>query len=87
MAGRRKAQVELTIEDLDRELIARGAQIPREALFKFDDIEGTPARDAVMARIKELYDSATSLSPNPTLASIDSWELVRLLLHKSRKLV
>ncbi|MGD2087126.1 MAG: hypothetical protein PVH61_13165 [Candidatus Aminicenantes bacterium] len=25
MAGRRKVQVELTIEDLDRELIARGA--------------------------------------------------------------
>ncbi|MGD2093072.1 MAG: trypsin-like peptidase domain-containing protein [Candidatus Aminicenantes bacterium] len=85
MAGRRTSQYELTIEDLDRELIARGAQIPQEALFKFDDIEGTPARDAVMARIKELYDSASSLSPNPALASIDTWALVRLLIHKLRE--
>lgn len=37
MAGRRKAQVELTIEELDRELIARGAKIPQEDLFIFKD--------------------------------------------------
>jgi hypothetical protein len=82
--ARRTAQYELTIEDLDRELIARGAQIPQEELFKFDDIEGTPQRDAIMARVKELYDEAPS--PNPALASIDTWELFRLLLHKTRQL-
>lgn len=82
--ARRTAQYELTIEDLDKELIARGAQLPEEELFKFDDTEGTPQRDAHMARVKELYDKAPS--PNPALASIDTWELFRLLLHKVRQL-
>ncbi|UCH97113.1 MAG: trypsin-like peptidase domain-containing protein [Candidatus Aminicenantes bacterium] len=81
---RRTVQYELTIEDLDRELIARGAQIPAEELFKFKDTEGTPQRDDIMEGIKELYDEA--LSPNPALASIDTWELFRLLLHKTRQL-
>jgi len=82
--ARRTAQYELTIEDLDKELIARGAQIPREELFKFDDTEGTPAREDMMDGVKELYDEAPS--PNPALASIDTWELFRLLLHKTRQL-
>ena len=82
--ARRTAQVELTIEDLDRELIARGAQIPHEEMFKFDDTEGTPARKDMMDRVKVVYDEAPS--PNPALASIDTWELFRLLLHKTRQL-
>jgi hypothetical protein len=40
--ARRTAQFELTIEDLDRELVARGAQMSREELFRFEDPEGTP---------------------------------------------
>jgi hypothetical protein len=52
MAGRRKDQVEFTIEDLDRELIARGAQIPREVLFRFKDIEGTPDEKNGFSTIK-----------------------------------
>jgi hypothetical protein len=82
--ARRTVQYELTIEDLDKELIARGAQLPREELFKFDDTEGTPQRDAIMARVQELYDEAPS--PNPALASIDTWELFRLLFHKVQQL-
>ena len=80
------AQDELSIEDLDRELIARGAQIHQEELFKFKDIEGTPARDDVMSRIKGLYASAFSSSPNPLLASIDTWELSSLIIYKTRYL-
>jgi V8-like Glu-specific endopeptidase len=82
--ARRAAQFELTIEDLDRELIARGAQIPHEELFKFEDTEGTPARKDLMDRVKELYDKAPS--PNPALASIDTWELFRLLLCKTQQI-
>jgi hypothetical protein len=82
--ARRTAQYELTIEDLDNELIARGAQVPHEELFKFDDTEGTPARKDMMDGVKELYDEAPS--PNPALASIETWELFRLLRHKTRQL-
>jgi hypothetical protein len=82
--ARRTAQVELTIEDLDRELIARGAQIPHEELFKFEDNEGTPQRDAIMACIKKLYDKAPS--PNPALSCIDTWTLVKTLIHKTKNL-
>lgn len=82
--ARRKAQYELTIEELDQELIARGAQIPQEELFKFDDTEGTPQRDALMERVKELYDAAPS--PNPALAFLDTWKLFNLLHSKTRQL-
>lgn len=82
--ARRTAQFELTIEDLDRELIARGAQIPQEELFKFDDTEGTPAREDMMDGIKELYDEAPS--SNPALASISTDALVKILIHKTRQI-
>lgn len=82
--ARRTAQFELTIEDLDRELIARGAQVPHEELFKFDDTEGTPAREDMMIGVKKLYDKA--LSPNPALASISTEDLVKILIHKTRQL-
>jgi hypothetical protein len=81
---RRTAQFELTIEDLDKELIARGAQLPREELFKFDDTEGTPARKDMMDGVKKLYDEAPS--PNPALASISTDALVKILIHKTRQL-
>jgi len=82
--ARRTAQYELTIEDLDKELIARGAQIPQEDLFKFDDAEGTPAREDMMGQVKELYNEAPS--PNPALASISTEMLVKILIHKTRQL-
>jgi hypothetical protein len=82
--ARRTAQFELTIEDLDRELIARGAQIPQKELFKFDDTEGIPARKDMMDGVKELYDEAPS--PNPALALISTDALVKTLIHKTRQI-
>ena len=82
---RRTAQVELTIEDLDKELIARGAQIPSGELFKFEDTEGTPAREDMMEGVKELHEAASATSPNPALSSIDTWDLYRLIIHKTRQ--
>jgi hypothetical protein len=83
MAALRTPQSELPLEVLDRELIAKGAQIPEEELFKFEDSEGTPARDAIMARVKELYNAAPS--PNPALSGIDTWRLANILIHKTRE--
>jgi hypothetical protein len=84
MAVRRTPQYELTIEDLDRELIARGVQFPHEELFKFEDSKGTPARDEIMARVKDFYDKATA--PNPALALISTDALVKTLIHKTRQI-
>ena len=44
MAGYRKSPIEFSVEDLDRELIARGAKVPDEKKFKFKDRDGTPER-------------------------------------------
>ena len=83
MAALRTPQSELPLEVLDRELIARGAQISSEELFKFDDSEGTPARESIMDRVKELYETVPS--PNPALSSMDTWRLANILIYKTRK--
>jgi hypothetical protein len=83
--GENPAQSEISIEALDRELIARGAQLYYEELFKFENSEGTPARDVIMARVKELYDTASPTSSNEALGIIDTWTLAKILMHKTRK--
>jgi hypothetical protein len=55
MIYQRESQVEYTVEELEMELIARGAQIPGEEMFKFKDEEGTPEREAIMEQVKEFY--------------------------------
>jgi V8-like Glu-specific endopeptidase len=80
----RKPQTGQSIAALDRELILKGAQNTDE-MFKFKDSEGTPQRDAIMKRIKELYASASTSSSNETISQIDTWGLARALLYKIRK--
>jgi hypothetical protein len=75
---------ELTIQRLDRELVARGAQIPGNERFKFTDKEGTPQRDAMAAQIKEFYETAPS--PDKELRHISTWELVQTLIQRCREL-
>jgi len=86
MRDQRISPVEFTVEELDRELVARGAQIPGEKLFKFHDKEGTPERKAIMEDVKELYDAADSLSPNEALRDVSTWDLVRMLMLKTREI-
>ena len=64
MTNPRKSQLEILVEKLDRELMARGVQIAREKLFKFGDIEGTPQREVLMAGVQEYYASAAPPSPS-----------------------
>lgn len=82
MGGKKKSLFEYTIEELDRELIARGAQVPDVEKFYFNDKEGTPERDAVMSRVKELYQ--TSPSRNESLSHIGTWDLAKVLIFKSQ---
>ncbi|NIO81255.1 MAG: hypothetical protein GTN68_11940, partial [Candidatus Aminicenantes bacterium] len=53
MAYKRKLLHECSVKELDRELIARGAQIPDEKQFNFRDKEGTPERDNIMTQVKK----------------------------------
>lgn len=82
MAVQRKSALEFSVEDLDRELIARGAQTPGKKQFKFKDREGTPQRNAIMTGVQELYE--TPPPPNEALTHISTWDLAKILIFKTR---
>lgn len=86
MTYQEKLLSEFTVEELDRELIARGAQIPGDKKFKFRDREGTPDRNTIMGQVKELYNEAAALSPNIKLGYISTPELVETLILKTRQI-
>jgi hypothetical protein len=85
MKYRRKSIYEYSVEELDKELIARGAQILDERRFQFTDKEGTPERKTVMERVKELYIASIIPSPNKALSHINTAELVKALILKTQK--
>jgi V8-like Glu-specific endopeptidase len=84
MTHKIKSQLEILVERLDRELIARGAQIPVEEMFRFKDKEGTPQRNFAMKRVKKIYQSAPPL--DKALSHINTDELFRLLRMKAVEL-
>jgi hypothetical protein len=67
--------------DLDRELIARGAETPFDKLFSFSDPAGTHQREKIFQKIKALYRSAPPR--NPALRHFSTREL----LQKLRQLI
>jgi len=86
MTYQKRSQLEIIVEKLDREMIARGTQIQIEKRFQFSDREGTPERDTIMAETRELYDTAAASSLNRALGHISTEELVKLLLVKAWEL-
>ena len=80
--ARRTAQFELTIEDLDRELIARGAQKMKEGGIEFHKPDETPEQHEIMERVKKLYQSASL--PDPMLNRFSDNDLVKRLKELSR---
>jgi hypothetical protein len=81
----RKTLCELSVEELDIELIARGAQIVSKKQYEFRDRVGTPQRQAVMEGVQEHYGSIAPLSPDKTLNHLSAWDLARKLMHETRK--
>lgn len=81
MEYRRKSPYQCTAAELDRELIARGNRIPTDRRFGFTDREGTPARDDIMGQINEFYCQAASLSSDPALRHVSTWELTEALVY------
>ncbi len=86
MTYQKRSQLEIIVEKLDRELIARGTQIPIEKRFQFGDREGTPERDTIMARTRELYDTSAASSPNTAFSHISTWNLAKMLMIKTQEL-
>jgi hypothetical protein len=82
MADYRRSPLEFTVEELDRELVARGSQVPEEKKYKFKDREGTPERNAVITGVQELYKAPSP--PNEVLAHISTWDLAKILIFKTR---
>lgn len=82
----RTSPYEFSVEELDKELIVRGAQVPDEKRFKFKDIMDAHERDCIMEQVKELYDKAKSWSRNEALKDISNEDLVKILLFKTGKI-
>jgi len=79
----RTSPYEFSVEELDKELIARGAQVSDEKRFKFSDRMDAYEWDCIMKQVKELYDAAKSWSPNEALRDISTEDLVKILLFKT----
>jgi hypothetical protein len=74
---------EYSIEELDKELIVRGAQILYQGWFKFGHSKETPERDDIVGQLKEIYDQAKSEFPNEDLRYISTTKLVNTLISKT----
>ena len=85
MADDRMSPLEFTVEELDRELVARGSQVPDEKKFKFKGQEVPLERKAVITGAKKLYQAPPP--PNEALAHISTWDLAKILIFKTRSAV
>jgi hypothetical protein len=85
MTNQKKSQLEILVERLDRELMARGAQIVREK-FNFGDREGTPQREDIMAGVQEYYEGTPPPSPDKAFSHINTRDLAKLLILRSKEL-
>ncbi len=81
-----QVQIEYSVEELERELIARGAQIPGVEMFKFKDQEGTPERESTMEQVKEFYKKNALPFLNKKLNHISTSELINMLKIKARQI-
>lgn len=80
MFGRHVERVSFTLEDLDRELLARGVRIPDEKRFVFPDVEGTPQRDTAMRQVESLYDEVEGLPQSDVLKGLSDAELLQKIV-------
>lgn len=85
MTNQIKSQLEIEVEKLDRELMARSAQSVREK-FKFEDREGTPQREDIMADIQEYYRGTAPSSTDKAFSHINTRDLAKILMVKAREL-
>ncbi|MCP4147247.1 MAG: S1 family peptidase [bacterium] len=81
MTEQQKLLSEFTAEELDRELIARGAEKPAKERFNFSDSEPDSQRDCIMEKVKKRYDSPPPR--NEALVNFCTGKLIKALIGKS----
>lgn len=84
MDNTRTFNQQFSVEELDRELIARVVNARGKGPFKTGGAV-TPQQDAIMARVKEFHHQNDSLVPNQDLCNITTWELTQLLIFSVMK--
>lgn len=85
MTGINRSPRDFSIEELDRELIARGAKVPGEKRFRFSDTAGTPARNEIMEQTAKLYRTDNIPPLNQNLAHLSMEQLTNALILKIRE--
>jgi hypothetical protein len=86
MTHQKKSQLEILVEKLDRELVARGAQMALNKPFKFGDRTGTAQQEEIMAEVHEYYAGSAPPSPDKAFSHISTRDLARMLRIKVREL-
>lgn len=86
MNNQKKSQIEYLVEKLDRELMARGAQIVSDNLFNFKDRDGTPQRKDLIEGVQQYYGSTAPPSPDDALEHIKTPDLIKMLEVKAQEL-
>lgn len=77
-----KLLMDYSFEELDRELIARGAQKIKNGTISLEIPNPTPDQQEMMERLKKMYDAASM--PAPGFASFSDGELVKRLKELAR---
>lgn len=82
MTERTKNPFDYSLEELDRELIARGARIPDKEKFRFNSTGHFPLRDNVMREVKKVY--ASPPPRNSDLDEVSTLDLTGTISFKTR---
>lgn len=82
MTGIKRSPEDFSIEQLDRELVARGARIPAAERYRFTDLEGTPERNEIMQQTEKLYRAGDTIPLNESLSHISIRQLADTLFLK-----
>ena len=77
---------DFSIEELDRELVARGAATAAAGRYTFDDVIGTPARGEIMAQMEKLYQAENVPPLNQALSHVSILQVAEALILKIREI-
>jgi len=80
--SRQKTVLDFTFEELDRELIARGAQEIKKGGIEFFNPDWPQEQNEMMERIEKMYQSASP--PNTEMSEFSDQDLVKRLKELSR---
>ncbi len=82
MKSYRRSLFEFSVAELDRELVARGAQVSEKRRFTFSHSRGTPQREAVMEQVRMMYREAPF--PDRSLQYVGTEDLVKMIMARTR---